>query len=97
MTKASQYHYCTVGPTAAGDVALSPGASYRLDLEAPALQAPVDQGAHHHAVVSEDELTVLRRRGFTVTLKGGPFSSLQDAEDCLDDWWEDSHRMGGDG
>jgi hypothetical protein len=96
VTKAAEYYFCTVGPISGGEVGLNPSASYGLNLQAPALQAPADTGEHYRAVVTGDEMHALRGRGFTVELMARPFSSQQGAEDALDDWWEDSHRMGGD-
>lgn len=92
---AAEYYSVTVGP-ALGEVRLCPGVSYRLDMAAPALQAPSADGFHSQAVVSSEEREVLRGRGFEIQVMRGPFTSEQAAADGLDDWWEDSHRLGGD-
>jgi hypothetical protein len=93
--KPSEYYVCTVGPVA-GEVILLPGESYRLDMDAPGLQVPSKGGSSHQAVISSSEIEVLGERGFQVRLIRGPFSTESAASDSLDDWWEDSHRMGGD-
>jgi len=51
VAKATEYYFCTIGPTSGSEIGLSPGASYGLNLHATALPAPADTGAHHHAVV----------------------------------------------
>lgn len=92
---AAEYYSVAFGP-ALGEVHLCPGVSYRLDMAAPALQAPSADGLHHQAVLSSEEREVLVGRGFEIQVMGGPFASEQAAADVLDDWWEDSHRLGGD-
>ncbi len=89
MSRDCRYYFCGVGPLAGGDVFLSPGVTYRLNLNGSALRAPARDGLEQHAVATDSELEELRHRGFSVTTFQGPFSTQLQAENSLDGCWED--------
>lgn len=89
MGRSNAFYYCSVGPIGHDGALISPGSSYRLDLNSEALRAPDREGMSLHAVATGAELDILRQRGFKVELMQGPFASQQEAENDLDSAWEE--------
>lgn len=88
MGKGELFYYCSVSPVQ-GNPQLNPGKDYRLDLRGAALQAPAHRGYSAQAVATGSEMDELRRRGFDVSVLDGPFTSQEQAENCLDSAWEE--------
>jgi len=51
------------------------------------LRKPARGGRAVQAVITGEELGLLAERGFTITHRGGPFPTSQEAEDALIDLW----------
>ncbi len=89
MGKDSGYYFCTVGPVMGTDILFSPGMSYRFNMNGAALKAPRSGGYSAHGVATDGEIAELRSRGFVVEIMDGPFRTQKEAEDVLDERWEE--------
>lgn len=91
-----QPFYCCSVESAPRDAQIHPGASYRFNMKAPSMQAPSRPGQWVDGVATGTEIEELRKRGFEISLRGGPFETEQEADDCLDSAWDFSSNLESD-